>query len=284
MNMRETVDAVVLTSGRIDGEYARAAGTTIKALARAGGRTLVQHGLAALQDAPGVRRICVVGPEEVRPFIDDHLWQPEAGSALENVLAGIEQLAPEEEARVLICGSDLPVVDARSIQDFVDRAPAAADACMPVVKKEAYAALFPGSSCSFVQLAGGAMTGGNQFLLRVSALREHVPLMRELFQQRKSALGMARVLGAPVVWKFVTGRLTMPGLVARLSELTGCHCEAVIDCRPELAFDIDDYFNLRYAEQWWAMHREGAGGHPAPGGSHHAVRHAGGTSDLLYRG
>jgi molybdopterin-guanine dinucleotide biosynthesis protein A len=250
------IPAVVLAGGRISGRYAHAVGTRVKALARVLGSPVILHVVDALQGAPGIDRICVVGPEAVREILGDRcLWQRETDSALGNLRAGIERLNPCDRQRLLICGSDLPAIDTPSVQDFLNRAPPEADVCMPVVRKETFLTTFPGSFGTFVRLAEGAFTAGSQFLVRPRVLRDQTPLLHQLFNRRKSQLGMARTLGAGRVWKLMTRRLTVPEIEACACELTGCHCQAVLDCRAEMAFDIDGLPDLRYAEKWRAERR-----------------------------
>ena len=246
----EPVDAVVMAGGRITGLYARAAGTPIKALAQVRGVPVVRRVTEALQATPGVARVCVVGAEAVREALPaGSLWQQETDSALGNLLAGVERLGEAGERRVLVCGGDVPALVPEAVADFLRRAPEEADICMPVVRREAFTAHFPGNLGIYVHLVEGAFTGGSQFLMRPRVIRENLPLMQALFQRRKSQIGMVRTMGLPLVWKLVTRRLTVGELEARLSELGGCRCRAVLDCRPELAFDIDNLPDLRYIER-----------------------------------
>jgi molybdopterin-guanine dinucleotide biosynthesis protein A len=245
------VDAIVLAGGRITGEYAVRAGTSIKALAPVAGRPALAYVIEALRGALGVERVCVVGPEALRKAVpEDCAWLPETETALGNLLRGCEHLNPPAEARVLVCGSDVPVIHAEAVQDFLTRSPEEADLCMPVVRREAFMACFEGSRNLYVPLAEGAFTAGSQYLFRPEAALRNRPLLERLFNARKSQLGMARTLGAGFVFKLVTRRLTVAELERRAGQLTGCVCRAVMDCRAELAYDIDSLPELLYAEEW----------------------------------
>ncbi|MBV8722740.1 MAG: NTP transferase domain-containing protein, partial [Candidatus Eremiobacteraeota bacterium] len=57
--------AVITAGGRITGEFAREAGTPIKALVRVRGVTMLDRIVDALRGA-GAQRIAIVGGEEVR--------------------------------------------------------------------------------------------------------------------------------------------------------------------------------------------------------------------------
>jgi molybdopterin-guanine dinucleotide biosynthesis protein A len=249
------MDAVVLAGGRISGLYARAAGTEIKALAPLRGSPLLRIVTDALRRTAGIERICVVGPEAVRDVIGaECIWEEETGSALDNVRAGIERLgrvpSGRGESPLLICGSDLPALDPPSLEDFLRRAPAEADICLPLVRRETFVAAFPGNLGIYMRLAEGAFTAGSLGLARPRAVLENMPLFRSLHHRRKTQIGMAQMLGTKVVWKLLCRRLSLSDIEARLSTVAGCRCRAVPDCRPELAFDIDNLLDLRYIEKW----------------------------------
>jgi hypothetical protein len=242
---------VILAGGRISGLYARAAGTKIKGLAPVAGSPVVRRAAESLLAAPGIDRVCVVGPVAVREALPDGcLWQDERESALGNIQAGVERLDAAGAWRILVCGTDVPVVRPASIQDFLERTPPEAEIGMPIVRKEAFVRAFPGDLGIYVRLAEGAFTAGCQFLLRPAVVLDRSSLLHQLHTRRKSQLAMARIFGGPVVWKLITGRLSVPELEARASELTGCRCAAVMDCSPDLAFDIDSVLDLRYIEKW----------------------------------
>jgi len=245
----ETVDVVLLAGGRISGFFARAAGTRIKALVPVDGEPVVRRVARALAATERIGRVVAVGPDEVRDALGDLcLWQAETGSAPGNLRAGLERLTGA--ARVLVCASDVAVLDPGALADFLRRAPAEADVCLPAVRKEAFVRTFPGDLGIYVRLADGAFTAGSECLIRPDVFARNEELFRRLFDRRKDQLAMAATLGRRLVWRLVTGRLTVAELETRLSELTGCRCRAVLDCRPELAFDLDSVLDLRYIKGW----------------------------------
>lgn len=229
----------------------------MKALAPLLATPSVLYVVRALLEAGEVGRVCVVGPEAVGETLGELcLWQAERTSALTNTLAGLERLEARPEDRVLVCGTDVPMIVPGAIDDFLQRSSGDADICMPIIGREPFVRTFPGNLGIYVRLAEGAFTAGSQVLIRARALLDNLALVESLYRRRKSQLGMAAALGAPLIWRLVSGRLTVPEVEARLSLLTGCRCRAVPDCRPELAFDIDTLLDLRYAERWLAA-REG---------------------------
>ena len=241
------LDAVVLAGGRIHGEYAAAVGTEVKALAEVDGRACGARVVDALQAARQVGRVVVVGPESVRAALPAECeWAGETDSAYGNVHAGLEALAPAEGDQMLLCGADVPLLTPEAVDDFIARSPVDADFCLAVIRRERYQARFPGARNLYVRLAEGHFTGGSQYVVHPRAVRENEPVLRELVRRRKSQLGMVKTFGLRFIWRLLTGRLTIPELEQRASDLTHARCRAVPDCAPELAYDIDHLPDWEY--------------------------------------
>lgn len=239
-----------MAGGRISGEYAHAAGTEVKALAPLSGVPIVRRVAEAIREAPGTGRLCVVGPKAVGELVADlATWQPETESAYGNFLAGVEHLGLSGEDRVLLCGTDVATLTPRAIEDFLARLPSEADICMPVVQRDHFERRYPAGGWIYVPLAEGSFTSGSQFMVRPQALQDNAALIQRLFERRKSQVGMASTLGLSFLFKLLTRRLRVADLEARASQLTGCRCRAVLDCHPELAFDIDSLAEWQYAQR-----------------------------------
>jgi molybdopterin-guanine dinucleotide biosynthesis protein A len=247
------VDALVLAGGRIDGPYAAAVGTTIKALADVSGAACVRRVVEALRAAPSVGAVCVVGPPELRDALPPGVpWRAETATALENIVTGLDALSASGETQVLIQGADVPALTPEALQDLIDRTPPEAEFALPVVTRERFRKHFPGSDNLYVHLAEGAFTGGSQYLIQPEALRRNQDLLERLFRNRKSQVGMAVTLGLPLLFGLLTRRLTIPELERQAGKLTGARCCAIPDCHPELAYDIDRLIDLEYIRRWFA--------------------------------
>lgn len=248
------VNVIILAGGRVDPEYASAAGTDVKALVPVAGQPTVQHVSLAVLEAERVDRVVVIGPKPVRDALPASMeWHPEADSVYANVQVGLEALAPTEGEQVMLCGADVPGLTGAALDDFISRAPVEGEFCLPVVRREHFQETFPGSENIYVRLREGHFTGGSQYLIQPHALLRNEELLRELVRQRKSQLGMVRTFGFRFILKLLIGRLTIRELEQRASELTRSHCRAVPDCAPELAFDIDLLRDRDYLDRW---HRE----------------------------
>ena len=112
--------AVVTAGGRIEGAFAQAAGTSVKALAPVRGVTMLARMLDALRGA-GVDEIAVVGGSEVRAACSSAIdrFVEESPSGSENLLRALRAWPSDE--RLLYATSDLPYVNAASVADFAGR-------------------------------------------------------------------------------------------------------------------------------------------------------------------
>jgi len=254
--MEPLTDVILMAGGRISGDYAAAASATVKALVPIGGEPIVRRTARVLRETRGVGRVCVVGPEAVRDAVQGLCaWHPEGGSALANFKAGLDHLQPAEHSRVLLCGTDVASLSAQALEDFIQRATDDGDIWMPVVSRPTFDARYPEGRWVYVPLADGHFTAGSQFLVRPRAVLDNLSLIESLFDRRKSQVAMAGKLGLPFLFKLLTRRLRVHELEARASALTGCRCRAVLECHAELAFDIDNLAEWRYAESLFGEQR-----------------------------
>jgi len=90
-------------------------------------------------------------------------------------------------------------------------------------------------------------TTGCAYVIGVEALRRARPYIERVFENRKSKIGMARLLGPTFVFKWLTNRLRVPDIERKVSTLLGVQGAAVPHSPPELAFDIDYLEDYQYA-------------------------------------
>ena len=248
------IDAILPAGGRIDGEFANEVGVGVKALIEIGGRTVLESTIDALRATGRVRRAVVIGPSEIA----DHACAgcadavlPEGGdSGPANIIKGIEWLREtdgDSADRVLILTTDLPFVTPESICAFIDSCPPDIDLCAPLVARTAFEALYPGSQGFYVKMADGEWTLGCGFIANPKAIEANRDHIERVFAQRKSQVGMARLLGFAFIAKLLTGRLTVPDIECRCCEMLGCSGRGIPGSPPELAYDLDHLAGYRYA-------------------------------------
>jgi GTP:adenosylcobinamide-phosphate guanylyltransferase len=252
---RAGMAAVVTAGGRLSGDLADRAGTTVKALAPLAGAPLLGRVVSALRSAGGVTRIVVVGPkaeiESVARAAGADEVHDEGETGPQNVRIGLRAVleAVEGEGRAVVASSDLPFLDPEAVCHLLDRAAGvpSADILFPVISRRAYESVFPGSPNVWAPLAGGEYTGGSLLVVRPAAIERNQALIERVFAARKSQFQMARLLGPVFLVKFLARRLTIDEAEARASQITGCQCRALLDADPRLSCDVDHLADYEYA-------------------------------------
>lgn len=247
-----TIDAILPAGGLIDAAFASKVGTENKALIQFDGKTILQRTLDALGDSGRVGQTVVIGTEEVlkSDSVKDatHIL-PAGGSGPDNILKGLVFLLerPNPPDKVLISTTDMPFLTGDIVRALLDLCSAECDIHVPLITREQYMRRFPGSTATFVPLRDNVWTTGGAYVVDVAAFQTALPHVQKLFQQRKSKIGMVKLLGPSFLFKYLTKTLTVPDVEAKIRGMLGCSGSAVLNAPPELAYDIDDLEDYDYA-------------------------------------
>jgi GTP:adenosylcobinamide-phosphate guanylyltransferase len=238
--------AVITAGGPIDGEYARRAGTDRKGLAPVRGRTMLARTIDALH-ACGVASIAVVGNQAIRDACAGQGIQmiADAGSGSANVLGALDAWTDQREP-LLYLTCDLPHIDARSLQWFIDRVDPRSLA-MPLCEYRDFAARFPGSPPFGITLAGERVVNAGVFHIPPGSRSRIREFATALFEARKAPWKMAGIAGPGAFVRFALGRLSIAQIEARAGRVLGVPVHAVRGAPPELAFDADTVDEYVYA-------------------------------------
>jgi GTP:adenosylcobinamide-phosphate guanylyltransferase len=239
------VKAVITAGGRIDGPFARAAGTRVKALAPVRGTTMLERMIGALRCA-GADQIAVVGGGEVHAAcaasVDRFVDESPSGS--ENLLRALRAW-PEDE-RLLYATSDLPYVTAAAISDFVSRA-GEGTLAVALAEHDAFVARFPNAPAFGITLAGERVVNGGLFSIPQGASQKLAAIATRFFEARKRPWRMASLVGPAVLVRFLSGRLRVSDLERMALHVLQVPAQALRGCAPELAFDVDAAAEYAYA-------------------------------------
>ncbi|MGZ3503332.1 MAG: NTP transferase domain-containing protein [Vulcanimicrobiaceae bacterium] len=240
-------NAVITAGGRVDGAYARAIGTQVKALATVRGSTMLERAIDAAR-AAGAARVAVVGGDEIRAVAAARVEKivPEGASGSQNVYAALHAWPLDEP--LLYLTSDMPYVHAAALRDFMTRVPPGTLA-LPLVEEADYERRFPGAPAHGLVLAGERITNGGAFVIPAGAVSIVETFATRFFDARKSLFSMARLLGFVLLAEFALRRLTISRLENHALRLLGIDAFAVRNSAPELAFDCDTLADLEYARQ-----------------------------------
>ncbi|HEY3781940.1 MAG TPA: NTP transferase domain-containing protein [Fimbriimonadaceae bacterium] len=254
------VDVIIPAGGTINAAFARVVGTDNKALITLEGNTVLGNTIQCLRNTPGVRRIAVIGDEKVERAagnsVDQVLSVEETGP--QNIFKGLRWLqschAPADN--VLIVTSDLPFVTADVFKRFLDICPTGKDFCVPLIAQDEFSERFPGAEATYVKMRDGTWTTGCAYLSTPKGLFNAIQQIEEVFKNRKSKIGIARMLGPRFVWGYVTKSLTVADVEKKVRALLNCAAVAVPDSPAELAYDIDYIEDYHYALQTLKLKQE----------------------------
>jgi len=235
--------AVVTAGGRIEGSFAAAAGTTVKALAPFGRGVLLDVILDALA-AAGVGEVAVVGdPAVARRLPEGVRLIPAAPDGTVNVARALDAWP---DGDLLYATSDLPFVTGDDLRNFL-AAGTGYDLTMPLAEAADYAATYPGAPDHITSLGDARVANGSVFFIGRNARVPVRAIAGEFFAARKSALRMARLLGAPLLVRFLLRRLRIADVERRAAAVLHVRAAALRNGAPGLCFDIDTLDDYRYA-------------------------------------
>jgi GTP:adenosylcobinamide-phosphate guanylyltransferase len=246
-----TLDAILPAGGRLDAELAAKVGTDVKALIQIDGKPLLEHVFDAIQSSGMVRRTVLIGGPEVRERYGTRatLVLDEADTGPANMYNGLEALMgqPEPPTRILLATTDLAYVRGEHVKKLIEMSPTDRQIVVPAVRRSDFEAAYPGTSSTFVKLKDGEFTLGGMFLIDAAAMRKMRPHAEQVFNQRKSKMGMAKLLGFGFAIKFATNRLSLMDVEKKIVSLLGCTAAPVAGAPAEFAYDIDDWEDYSYA-------------------------------------
>jgi CTP:molybdopterin cytidylyltransferase MocA len=237
------IRAVITAGGRVDDAFAASIGTPVKALAPFRSGVLIDQILTAIA-AAGIAEIAVVGDDAVgaRLPCGVRLVPPGPNGAANVALA----LAAWPDDDLLFATSDLPFVTAADLTAFID-ASARFDLTMPLASAAAYEAAFPGAPPHIMTLGGERIASGSVFFIGRNARAQVSAVAGRFFDARKSAIGMARLLGPALLLRYLVRRLRIAHIEQRAASAFGVRAAAIHDSAPGLSYDVDTPADYRYA-------------------------------------
>ncbi len=233
-----TFDALILAGSRggVD-PVADYAGVADKALIRIGDATMLERVIVALR-AAGADRIAVsanapaVRDEAVRLGVLP--LDAAAGPSL-STAQGLRVLG----APLLVTTADHALLRPEWIRDFLTDAPAHADVAALLARQDVVERDSPPTRRTYLRFADGGWSGCNLFLCRTARAEAAIDLWSSVERDRKRPWRIVRRLGAGMLFRYLTGRLTLDAALARLGATVGVHAAAVPARHGLAAVDVD---------------------------------------------
>lgn len=244
-----TIPAVILAGAAADPEMQAKYSVKNRAEVPIAGKPMVQHVIEALKGSSHVGNICLIG--DIQCEGTDKVI-PSAGSMIENLVAGVEASDGEH---VLISTSDIPMLTAEAVDDFIGRCgDLSADLYYAVIPKEECEKRFPGMRRTYVRLAEGTFTGGNMVIISSEFVRKNSEYLRQVFEVRKKPLKLAGLIGIGTLIRVViaqkvwAGAINLPLLERTAGRALNADLKAVETPYAEIGSDADDIGQIAYFE------------------------------------
>jgi GTP:adenosylcobinamide-phosphate guanylyltransferase len=245
------VTSVVLAGGPPDDVARLEPGAPNKAFVRIGGVTLLERTLRALRSAQSIDRIIVVAPPaaQVHPALALADERRNDGDKIRVSLRnGLEGL-PQDDL-VLVSASDLPVLTAPSVDDFVARARAIdPDLGYGCLERSVHEAAFPDVPHTWARLRDGTYCGGGFIAIKPRAMPNLERFIERLGAARKNVFRLASLFGWDMLARFAIGRLSIANAETRASHLLHAPVRAIVSPYPETAVNVDRVSDVALAEQ-----------------------------------
>ncbi|HRJ26093.1 MAG TPA: NTP transferase domain-containing protein [Fimbriimonadaceae bacterium] len=237
---------VIAAGGSAPPDLAARLGVPNKALAPILGKTSLEWILHELGSWPVERRV-VVGPESLRRLVGSWEWVAESGSAIDNVLAGVEALGPQVEA-VLMLPSDAPLLTRSGTEHFVQSVEARCVGgdgpgerwfAAGLASATQFRQQYPQLECIPLRLRGEPLLAGGLYAASPAGLRHAVSILQVMRHSRKSQLKMALRLGLGPCLRYFMRRITLVEAEQIVGRFFGGPTILVSDCEPESVIDFD---------------------------------------------
>ena len=239
------IDAIILAGAPADPQMVPEGGLVSRAMIRVGDKTMLQWVVDALRGCSSIGKILAVG--DVTADGLDAVTEP-GDDLVANIKRGIEQLDTQEP--VLVVSSDIPLLTAKAVQDFVDRAvPLKADLAYPIIPKAHCQKRYPQLKRTYLKTADGVFTGGNLMLLRPEFVSNHWEAVAAAHAARKHVFKLARMIGVGVFLRVIASQLvpaviSVSALERAASRVLGAKVAAVVSAYPEIGEDVDKLSDL----------------------------------------
>ena len=255
----KTFTGVVLAGDRgPDDPVAQAVGAPCKSFVPLGGRPMVLRVLDTLAEAREVDSLAVCGPSEgllaQQPELLSRIatgtirWIPPQATPSASTYHVLEGLSPD--ASVLVTTADHAFLTAEVVDFFCRKARATGcDIVAGLAPHEQVMRAFPQTKRTATRLRDGGFCSCNLFAFLTPRARNAAEFWRKCERNRKKPWRMMRVIGWPVVVRYLLGTLSLEEGLRRLSARMNVKAGVIIMPFPEVAVDVDTVSDWRWVEE-----------------------------------
>lgn len=198
------------------------------------------EGLAAADSSPNVY------------FVADQ------GDFFSNIQAGCRKLLEcnPVQRKVLLISGDIPCLTAEMLTWTINQnTNVDFDFQYTVVPRETMETTFPNSRRTYLKMKGIEVCGGDASIIHTRYALAENTVVTELIENRKNVMKQAVILGFPILWRIITGSMTLElaeKLVSKRLKLTG---KVVVTPYAELGMDVDKPHQLQLVRDYFRTRR-----------------------------
>lgn len=147
--------------------------------------------------------------------------------------------------RFLLVFADLPFLTQTAVTRFIQLSDPQADVNYPIIPADLCKKAFPSLPRTTVTIKEGQFTGGNLALLNTASVRKSLPLLKQLYEARKSPFKIASLLGLKTLFllvkaKFAPHTVEKAAFEKALSQVLELKVKGVVTPEPGIGTDIDN--------------------------------------------
>lgn len=219
-----------------------------KSLLEFGGHSMLEYVLRAVQGTRDIERIVIIGVEEtdapsaLRESKASLTFLPDMGGLVQNIHTAINHVSQRQPdpGPLLLTTADIPLLSSSVLAQFID-------SCRPfdrlayynLVSRETLEQAFPNSRRTFVKLKGMEVAGGDLVLAHPRIIHTNPDLWEAMYDARKHAWRLARLVGPWTILKLLTRQLTIEEIESLAGRLIGEPVRIINSPYAELAMDVD---------------------------------------------
>jgi len=212
-----------------------AAGVARKAIVPIAGRPMIDYVIDALSTSQVQSPFAVSGFEA---DYDTRLSQAPSGAGPANsALLGAKHVG---EFPLLITTCDHPLLTPQMIESYIQGAQdSGADFCVGLADKSVIAPAYPHVKRTYLKFADRSVSGCNLFYIANEKGLAAIEFWQTAQQHRKQPWKLARAFSLPLLFSFLTGRLTLDGAFNHASKVLDITAKPVLLPFAEAAIDVD---------------------------------------------
>ncbi len=220
-----------------------------KALLPIHGKPMIQWVIDALDGAPSIQRIVVVGLPQDTGLSSGHPLSllPDRGDLMQNLRCGVDAIRDTEPGvkQLLAISSDIPTITPEMVEWMIKQVEASDhDLYYNVIERKTMESRFAGSRRTYLHLKDMEVCGGDLNAVKASAVSDENPMYKRLIAARKSPLRQALLLGIDTLILLLLHRLDLSQLAEKASRRLGIRGRVITCPYAEVGMDVDKPFQL----------------------------------------